>query len=200
MDADVVLGLSGFALISTITPGGATAIATATGAHFGLRRSLPVLSGICVALAIMAAVAAAGLSGLLTAVPILALALRIAGTAYLLWLAVRTARSGSPHQAERSSEPISLTGGAVLLLYNPKGWAMTTAAAAAFSTLSPHPVTLALAFAVVFAVASGISLTVWCLLGMGLRRVLRTPRQWAGLNLILAVLLVASIIPIWLEG
>ncbi|MEJ7647460.1 MAG: LysE family transporter [Nakamurella sp.] len=200
MNPDVVLGLTGFALISTITPGGATAIATATGAHFGFRRSLPVLSGICLALATMAAVAAAGLGGLLTAVPVLGSALKVLGTAYLVWLAVRTARSGSPHQAERSTEPISLPGGAVLLLYNPKGWAMTTAAAAAFSTLSPHPVTLAVAFAVVFALASAISLTVWCLLGMGLRRVLHTPRQWAALNLGLAVLLIASIIPIWLEG
>jgi threonine/homoserine/homoserine lactone efflux protein len=200
MAADGVLGLVGFALVATITPGGATTVATASGAHFGLRRSVPVIGGIAVALAVMAGCAAAGLGGLLLAVPALQIALKILGTAYLMWLAGRTARSGSPRSVSSGAVPIGFWGGAVLLLYNPKGWAMTTAAAASFASVMADPGWLAVLFGGTFVAAASVSLTVWCLLGVMLSRLLTTPRQWKVLNVVLALLLVASVIPIWMEG
>ncbi|WP_410595615.1 LysE family translocator [Amycolatopsis sp. lyj-23] len=200
MKVEGIIALAGFALVATITPGGATAIATASGAHFGLRRSVPVLGGIAAALAVMAASAAAGLGGLLLAVPLLRVALKVLGTVYLIWLAVRTARSGSPRTSENGEQPISFWGGVVLLLYNPKGWAMTASAAASFASLLASPGFLAALFGSVFAVAASVSLLVWCLLGVVLARLLKSSRQWRALNLILALLLVVSVVPIWLEG
>jgi threonine/homoserine/homoserine lactone efflux protein len=200
MKMEGILGLIGFALVASITPGGATAFATASGAHFGLRRSVPVFSGIAAAMAMMAAAAAAGLGGLLLAAPLLQLALKVLGTIYLLWLAVRTARGGSPHTPERGGQPIGFWGGVALLLYNPKAWAMTAAAAASFASLLTGPGSLAALFGAVFAVAASVSLLVWCLLGVVLGRLLTTPLQWRVLNVILALLLVASVLPIWLEG
>ncbi|MEV7045571.1 LysE family transporter [Amycolatopsis sp. NPDC051061] len=200
MKVEGILGLIGFALVASITPGGATAFATASGAHFGLRRSVPVFGGIAAAMAVMAAASAAGLGGLLRAVPLLQLALKVLGTVYLLWLAVRTARSGSPRTSERGGQPIGFWGGVVLLLYNPKAWAMTAAAAASFASLVAGPGSLAALFGTVFAIAASVSLLVWCLLGVVLGRLLTTPLQWRVLNVILALLLVASVVPIWLEG
>jgi len=69
MAAASLLPLALFVLTSTLTPGGATTLATASGAQFGLRRSLPLLAG------------------LLLAAPHLQLAMQLAGTAYLFWLA-----------------------------------------------------------------------------------------------------------------
>ncbi|WP_206311686.1 hypothetical protein [Streptomyces sp. DASNCL29] len=61
---------SGFiTLIATVTPGGATTLATASGAHLGFRRSVPLMAGVAVGLASMAAAAGAGLGGALLAVP-----------------------------------------------------------------------------------------------------------------------------------
>ncbi|MCA3917522.1 MAG: LysE family translocator, partial [Burkholderia sp.] len=56
-----------FVIVSTVTPGGATTLATASGAHFGYRRSLPMMAGIAAGLASMAAAAAAGLGSMLLA-------------------------------------------------------------------------------------------------------------------------------------
>ena len=39
-----------FVIVSTVTPGGATTLATASGAHFGYRRSLPMMAGIAATL------------------------------------------------------------------------------------------------------------------------------------------------------
>lgn len=127
--------------------------------------------------------------------PWLRLQRRAFGTAYLVWLAWRIAGSGSPREVAKQATPIGFLGGAVLLLYNPKGWAMTTGAAASFSTVSAHPGMLAALFGTTFAAA--LSLTVWCLLGVVLSRLLATERQWTVFNIAMAVLLIASIVLIW---
>ena len=75
-----------FAVVSTVSPGGATTLATASGSQFGFRRSIPLMVGIAVGLASLAAGAAAGLAGLLMAAPGLLLAMKAMGSAYLLWL------------------------------------------------------------------------------------------------------------------
>jgi len=188
-----------FALVSTITPGGATTLATASGAHFGYRRSLPLVAGIAVGLASMAAAAAAGLAGLLLAVPSLQLAIKATGTVYLLWLAWKIGRSGPPHLAQQFARPTSFVGGAWMLWHNPKGWAMTAGAAASFAMLAGGPAQLAALLGLTFGLAATISLSLWCLTGQMLARLLREPWQWRVLNLALGALLVASIIPMWLE-
>jgi threonine/homoserine/homoserine lactone efflux protein len=85
-----------FALVSTISPGGATTLATAPGARFGFRRSIPMMLGIASGLASMAVAVATGLAGLLLAKPSLQLAMKAIGSIYLLWLAWSLGRSGPP--------------------------------------------------------------------------------------------------------
>src|SRR5580700_10348320 len=76
-----------FVIVSTITPGGATTLATASGAHFGYRRSIPLMAGIAAGLASMAASAAAGLGTILLALPSLQFVMKTLGSLYLVWLA-----------------------------------------------------------------------------------------------------------------
>jgi threonine/homoserine/homoserine lactone efflux protein len=186
-----------FAMVSTITPGGATALATASGAHFGFRRSIPLMAGIAIGLASMAASAAGGLAGLLLALPSLQIAMKLAGSAYLIWLAWRIGKSGPPRRASDQAKPTSFIGGIWLLWCNPKGWAMTAGAGASFVALEESPLRLAALLGAVFGTAAIISLSLWCLAGQILARVLRRDWHWRALNLTLALLLVASIVPIW---
>lgn len=190
--------LAVFAVVSTITPGGATTLATASGAHFGFRRSLPLMAGIAAGLASMAASAAAGLAGLLLAQPSLQIAMKAIGSVYLIWLAWRIGRSGPPHRGTNLARPTSFIGGAWMLWHNPKGWAMTIGAAASFAALANGPARLAALLGVTFGVAAAASLSIWCMAGRALARVLRTDRQWRALNAALGVLLIASIVPMWL--
>jgi len=50
-----------------------------------------------------------------------------------------------------------------------------------------------------FGFAAAVSLSLWCLAGMLLARLLRTERQWRVLNAGLGLLLVMSIVPMWWE-
>ena len=187
-----------FAVVSTVTPGGATTLATASGAHFGFRRSVPLMAGVALGLACMAAAAAAGLATVLLSAPSLQLAMRAAGSAYLVWLAWKIGRSGPPHLRAGLARPSSFVGGFWMLWHNPKGWAMTLGAAASFASLASGPVQLALLLGPVFGAAAALSQSAWCVAGQVLARLLRSEGQWRALNAVLGVLLAASIVPMWL--
>lgn len=192
------LPLALFVIVSTITPGGATTLATASGAHFGYRRSLPFMCGIAVGLASMAAGAAAGLGNMILAFPSLQLAMKLVGTLYLLWLAWKMARSGPPHLHANIAKPTGFYGAVWLVWHNLKGWAMTLGAAASFASLAAEPLHLAFTLGCSFGLAAILSLSLWCIAGLLLARLLKTDTQWHALNALLGALLAISIIPMWL--
>ena len=92
-----------FVIVSTVTPGGATTLATASGAHFGYRRSLPMMAGIAAGLASMAAAAAAGLGSVLLALPTLQLAMKAVGSPDSGAPARPEQRASNSGQSSRSS-------------------------------------------------------------------------------------------------
>jgi len=197
MTLEALLPVAMFALVATVTPGGATTLATASGAQFGVTRSLGLIVGIGLGLASLGAAAALGLASLILAYPATALALKLAGTAYLLWLAVRIARSGPPGEATAMTAPIGLLGGALLLWLNPKGWASALGAAAAFSEVADGPIELAVVMAGCFFAAAVLSLLLWSGAGTLLARLLSTPGQWRVVNGFLGLALALSIVQIW---
>ncbi len=199
MPTESLLPLMLFALVSTITPGGATTLATASGAHFGFRRSIPVMTGFAFGLGSMACAAAAGLGGVLMALPMLQIVMKALGTLYLIWLAVRIGRSGEPHHAREMTKPTGFVAGVWMLWHNPKGWAMTISAAASFAALATGPFRLAILLGSTFCLIAAFSLAIWCILGHMLARLLKTRWQWRAINIALAGLLVISIVPMWYD-
>lgn len=188
-----------FVAVTAFTPGGATALATASGMRHGLSGSLPVLAGLIAGTTSLAAASGFGLGNAMTAWPSLRLALAILGTAYFVWLALVIARSGAPDLDAGGQAPLGFLAGLLLLWLNPKAWTMTLGAAASFGALAPDPLRLALLLGGVFLLFSTAALTAWCLGGAFLARTLSTPSQWRALNVTLAGLLVVSIVPVWID-
>lgn len=198
MMSELFISLLTFALIATISPGGATTLATASGAQFGLARNLPLIGGIAFGLASLIAIVGGGLGAIILSHPELKLAMKLVGSAYLLWLAWTIANLGAPSDKTGSAaSPMGFIRGLLLLWLNPKAWTMAVSAAAAYASLSNNPIHLGLLLAAVFACAAITSLSLWCLGGQWLSRTLSTERQWRAVNIVLALLLAASIIPMW---
>lgn len=194
-----ILSLIAFAFSATASPGGATVLAAASGARFGLQRSLRLLAGISAGLAALVAAAGAGLGALLQADPALQSGLRLAGSAYFLWLAWRIARAGAPDLGRAGvGSPMGFRTGVALLWLNPKGWMMALGAAATYADLAAGPASLAALLGSVFGIAAAVSLLAWCAGGVVLARSLRTAGAWRMFNALLGAALVASVIPIWL--
>ncbi len=196
MAAEGLLPLAVFTMTSTVTPGGATTMATASGAHFGYRRTLPLMAGIATGLGAMTAGAAAGLGAVIMNAPGVQMAMKGVGTAYLLWLAWRIGRNGPPRQT-RMARPVRFLSGLWLTWHNPKGWAIALGAAASFAGIASDPFVLAATLGAAFGMSAILSLSLWCMVGLVLGRLLRTDRQWHLLNAGLGILLVLSIVPMW---
>ena len=196
--SELLVSLVVFAVVATATPGGATALATASGAQFGFTRSVPLIAGIVTGLASLAATAGGGLGTIVQSVPELRAGLRITGSAYLLWLAWTIGRLGAPASRKvAAASPIGFFKGLLLLWLNPKGWTMALAAASAYAGLSDNPLRLALLLSAVFGLAATLSLTLWCMGGRWLSCVLKTEKQWRIANVTLGLLLAASVVPMW---
>ncbi|MEM1078137.1 MAG: LysE family translocator [Pseudomonadota bacterium] len=188
-----------FAFAATASPGGATALATASGARFGYRRSLPLILGVATALACLVALSGTGLSAALRNAPLLEWGIRTVGSAYLLWLAIRIGTAGAPSSRSlNGARPIGFFGAGALLLVNPKAWAMAVGVASSFSDLAAAPLRVGGTLAAVFLLAAGLSMSIWTLAGRLLAARLSRDWHWHLFNGVMAALLAVTVLQFWL--
>jgi threonine/homoserine/homoserine lactone efflux protein len=192
-----LLGLVGFSFVSAVTPGPNNILLWASGATFGLRRTVPHVLGTAVGLGAMALAAAAGIAALLAAVPALGVAMRIAGSAYLLFLAWQIARSGTLAAGE-ASRPLSIPEAAAFQLVNPKAWIFALGAVTTFRPPELGEVVGSLAIAAVMMAVILPAAGLWAAFGDALGSLLHRERTRRVVNLVLAALVVATIVLVWL--
>ncbi|MGH6619175.1 MAG: LysE family translocator [Alphaproteobacteria bacterium] len=196
---ELLLSLILVAVATTITPGPGTLLAAAAGARFGFQRTVPFLAGVASGLAALMAAAAGGLAALLQSVPALQTTMKVSGSAYLFWLALRIGRSGAPaFKSDATEAPVGFGAGLMVLCLNPKAWTMALGAAAAYAGIAADPLQLALLLSAVFGGTAALALSLWCAGGIMLGRNVQTASQWQAVNAALGLLTAASIIPLWL--
>ena len=83
----------------SFTPGPNTTLSTALAANHGLRRAMPFVCAVPVGWSALLVVCTLGLGALVLAVPLLSWSIKLAGVAYLLWLAFKISRSRQLSQA-----------------------------------------------------------------------------------------------------
>jgi threonine/homoserine/homoserine lactone efflux protein len=194
MTADLILALILFAFASSITPGPNNIMLLASGANFGLRRTVPHMLGISIGHAVMVALIGLGLLQLFEALPWLRPTLMAACAAYLLWLAWKIANAAAPDAASATGRPFSFLQAAAFQWVNPKAWYMGIYAQTHYA---PDDASWlgALLVPVVFAMVNLPSVAVWAAAGTRLRRWLAAPGRLRAFNITMAVLLVASLYP-----
>ena len=192
-----LLGLVGFSFVSAVTPGPNNILLWASGATFGLRRTVPHVLGTAVGLGAMALAAAAGIAALLAALPVLGVAMRVAGSAYLLFLAWQIARSGTLAAGE-ASRPLSIPEAAAFQVVNPKAWIFALGAVTTFRPPELSEVVGSLAIAAVMMAVILPAAGLWAAFGDALGSLLHRERTRRVVNLVLAALIVATIALVWL--
>ncbi|MFO1061406.1 MAG: LysE family translocator [Dongiaceae bacterium] len=194
--ADRLWPILAFAFALSFSPGPNNLIALSSGASFGLRATVPFVSGVAVGLPAMLLAVAAGLGGLLQALPAMAVILKAAGTIYLLWLAWRIARSADLGTAtvEGRARPVGFLQSCLLQWINPKAWIVAVGGIATYATSETlWPVTVALM--AIFCVVAWSGTALWAAFGVGVGRLLGSPARVRLFNLAMALLLVASLWP-----
>jgi threonine/homoserine/homoserine lactone efflux protein len=196
---EALLSMVVLAVATTFTPGPSTLLAAASGARFGVGRTIPLMAGVAAGLASLMIAAAAGLVVLLQAVPSIHVVVKVLGSAYLLWLCWKISRATlADNEPSMLKSPVGFAAGMAVLLANPKAWSMAIAASATYAELVPNATLLAFMLGAVFAVVAILATLFWCAGGVMLGSTLRSARQWKTVNLILAGLTALSIVPLWL--
>ena len=195
MSADIFLALAVFALVTSVTPGPNNFMLLASGVNFGFRRTLPHMLGISCGFCSLLLGVGLGLGAVLQAFPALHLALKIAGGAYLLYLAWKIARSRSMAQKTgASARPLTFLQAASFQWVNPKAWVMAVTAMAVYTSPSEPFLSMVLV-AIVFPLINLPSVSIWAGFGMALRGFLADPVRLKWFNMAMGVLLAATLWP-----
>ena len=187
--------LAAFAFVASITPGPNNVMLWASGLNFGLRRTLPHMFGIAAGFMTLLLATALGIGALFQEWPWLSPALRIAGSAYLLYLAYRVATAGRTSE-KNAGRPFSFFEAAAFQYLNPKAWVMGITAAGTFIPSGAPLVASALLLTAVFAVIAFPCITVWAAGGTAMGRLFDDQKRRRQVNLVLALLLVATVVAI----
>ncbi len=185
-----------FAFVSSITPGPNNLMLLASGANFGFRRTIPHMLGISLGHALMVSIVGIGLVEIFDRFPATYTALAVASAVYLLWLAWKIANAAEPGKGNAGGTPMTFLQAAAFQWVNPKAWYMALTAITLYA--ADQSLTGVVTVAVVFACVNLPSVSTWTVLGQQIRRVLTNPARLRAFNWTMAVLLVASLIPVLL--
>lgn len=192
MEQTTLAALSAFALVSSITPGPNNMMLMASGANFGLRRTVPHALGVGVGFTLMIVLVGVGLMGLFDLFPVLNTVLKVVSVAYLLWLAWKIANAAAPGEGENPrGKPMTFVQAMLFQWVNPKAWTMALSAIALYAP--DRNFVAVLLVAIVFGIVNLPSTSIWAVMGTALRGWLSSPARLRAFNWTMAALLVGSL-------
>ena len=182
------VALSTYTFVMSITPGPNNIMLLASGARFGIRRTLPHLTGVSVGFTAQTVAVCAGLGVVAEWLPGVQAWLTWAGVAFMAWLSVRLLRSGPPAEAatSASARPLSFLQAVLFQAINPKSWMKAVTLASVFMPPGVSPIEGALVITIVGFVIGFPCVSAWALFGVAIRRVLEDPRRRRVFNVIMA--------------
>ena len=187
-----------FAFATFFTPGPNNIMLMTSGLNFGFRRTRPHLFGVSMGFGAMMACFGLGLGVIFKAYPLVSDVLKIVVVLFLLYLAWRIANAGPVDGKLGGGRPLTFLQAAAFQWVNPKAWVIALSAMASFVPRSGDPATVVL-IAVTFATIGTVSAATWALSGTLLQRLLQTRRAVKTFNIVMALLLVASLYPVFVE-
>jgi threonine/homoserine/homoserine lactone efflux protein len=200
MSQPLLIAFVMFAAVMFFTPGPNNIMLLSSGLTYGFRPTLPHIAGITFGFAFMIGVVGLGLGTIFITYPVLQTILKYAGVAYLIYLAAAIAMSGpvKPDQNNRRG-PMTFWGAAMFQWINAKGWVMVIGTITAYAGIASFPwnITIQVMLSLVL---GAVSCSAWALFGSVLRPLLTSPRLVRTFNIVMAVLLLASLYPVFMDA
>ena len=177
-----------FALTMSITPGPVNTVIVASGANYGLRKTLPFVSGATIGFILLLVVLGLGLMQIVVAHPILLKYLAVAGSLFIVYLGYKIGMSRGDISIEEGRCP-SFKQGFLMQWLNPKAWLACIAGLAMFmddSSFDPLFIFASLYFVICY-----LSLFMWAIMGSKVGLLLNSPKRIRVFNVSLGSLLCA---------
>ena len=181
----------------TASPGPSNVLVLASSTNFGYRRTLPFIAGSLISLVLMFLTIGIGLGWVFDAYPIIHTTFKIMSITYLLYLAASIARSGGFRVTSDVPRAMSFIEGGLFQWINPKAWVVVISIVATYTSPAHDLFSQILLICSVFVVVAFISFSLWAFFGTIIAQFLQTSRSMRSFNIILAVILVVSLIPLF---
>jgi threonine/homoserine/homoserine lactone efflux protein len=166
-----------------------------SGLNHGVLKTVPHISGIIVGFPLMVAALGFGLGTLFLNYPVIHQVIKIAGISYLMFLAWKIANTSNANAGKPLKEPLTFMQAAAFQWLNPKAWVIGIGAIATFTTVGNIEIqVIIIVFTYLF--VGAFSMGLWLLMGASLQKILRSQNQLKVFNVVMAILLVLSIVPI----
>ena len=196
---EIFWSLTAFAFVASVTPGPNNLMLMTSGVKFGFARTVPHLAGVILGFALMIAIVGFGLDALFERFPATLPVMRVLGSAYMLWLALKIALARSPHDVEAKGRPLGFLAAAAFQWVNPKAWMLALGALSTYAGVADGYIRSVMLTAALCGLIAIPCACLWALGGAWLSRFLRDPDVARPFNWLMAALLVASIAPVLLE-
>ena len=201
MTIPLLTALLAFAFVTLITPGPNNLMLLSSGMNYGYRRTLPHLAGIGIGFSVMLVLVGLGIMQVLELFPYALVILKAICTFYLLYLAWKIANSAPVNtsfgQSAPIGKPLTLAQAALFQWVNPKAWTMQLTAISVYTPSEPVFSDFLLVAAIFGFMVLPIN-SLWILIGQQLRPLLNNNKRMQAFNIACALLLVASLYPIFL--
>ncbi len=197
----MLFSIGTFAITSAITPGPNNIMLLSSGLTFGFKRTIPHIGGIIVGFPFMLLLIGLGMGIIFEKYPIVLSVLKIVGILYLVWMAYKIATNTSTYDVkeEEDSKPFTFLQAAIFQWVNPKAWIMGVTAISIFITAKEDNYGQILILVFIFLLSAIVSCNTWALGGVVLKKFIKEEKSIRVFNIFMAVLLVASVLPIILE-
>ncbi|MEZ5839322.1 MAG: LysE family translocator [Hyphomicrobiales bacterium] len=193
---DILISLIGFSLATFMTPGPNNIMLLSSGARFGFQPTIPHILGVALGFAVMATIVGLGLAQVFVTHPEIHDAVKWVAAAYLLYLAWRISGAGGAHGGDGRGRPLTFLEAALFQWMNPKGWTIALSVIPLYMTRDGDPYFEIARIALVFLFVGLGSASTWAAFGKAISRLVAKPRAARIFNIAMALLLVASIVPI----
>jgi threonine/homoserine/homoserine lactone efflux protein len=195
MPATELAALLAYATAMAFTPGPNTTLSAAMAANHGLAHAMRFVVAVPFGWCLLLLASAVGLGTLVTTVPALGTAVRVAGAAYMLWLAWKLAqplRAPLADGATRSALDVGFARGVALQFVNGKAWINALTIAGTWIAVEGE-VASRLAWVLPIAAAYGFASNfTYAAVGAGLRQWLSQGDRLLWFNRTMALVLAAT--------
>jgi threonine/homoserine/homoserine lactone efflux protein len=186
------LALSTYTLVMSITPGPNNIMLLASGARFGMRRTLPHLLGVSAGFTAQSVGVCAALGQVAAWLPSVQTWLTWAGVAFLMWMAFKLLRASGPGEAAAGARPLTAIEAILFQLVNPKAWVIAVTTAGVFMPKSGELHVALIGIALVLGLINLPCIAVWAAGGSALRSWLADSFRRTIFNGTMAVLLAVT--------
>ncbi|TCM65175.1 threonine/homoserine/homoserine lactone efflux protein [Acinetobacter calcoaceticus] len=197
MSLSLYLAFCVYAIVTSVTPGPNNFLALASGVNFGVKKTWPLVLGICFGFTVMFLLIALGINALFIQFPIIIPILKVLGSLYILYLAYLIAGSGKFNVSDEQPEKmLGFWNGAFFQWINPKSWIVLLGAITAYTTADTATQEI-IFIGLIYGVIAIPCVLVWAVIGDQMGNYLSQGNRAVIFNRVMGLLLAVSLIPIW---